>query len=257
MRSSRKVLVVFDFDWSLINENSDTWVFDKLNPKLRAELSVLNSVEYRDRWTALMDHLVGRLTESQEITQQQLRDCLCAVPIFPEVLLAIQLAAQSGAELAILSDANSFYISTILSHHNISHLFTRIATNFGEFCEGGSHCSSVSFDHQPRCHIRPFHCTERPHTCSRCPINLCKGSVLDEWLGSGHYDHIYYVGDGQGDICPSLRLRNCDTLLCRQDFSMHKSFSSDKRIQDELQCKFLLWENGLDLLRCFNECFQE
>ena len=27
---SRKILIVFDFDWSLVEENSDTWVLQKL-----------------------------------------------------------------------------------------------------------------------------------------------------------------------------------------------------------------------------------
>lgn len=57
-------LVIWDFDWSLINENSDTFVVRELAPALHAEMSRLASSDAfgPGRWTDLMDHVLSRLT---------------------------------------------------------------------------------------------------------------------------------------------------------------------------------------------------
>lgn len=43
-----------DFDWSLINENSDTYVVDQLAPSLVPEMRVLLKTRFKNQWTALM-----------------------------------------------------------------------------------------------------------------------------------------------------------------------------------------------------------
>ena len=43
-----------DFDWSFINENSDTYVVERLAPCLVPEMRELLKTEYKNNWTALM-----------------------------------------------------------------------------------------------------------------------------------------------------------------------------------------------------------
>lgn len=43
-----------DFDWSFINENSDTYVVEKLAPSLLPELRELMKTTFENKWTALM-----------------------------------------------------------------------------------------------------------------------------------------------------------------------------------------------------------
>ena len=50
MVESSPPLVVFDFDWSFVNENTDTYVIEKLTPDLHA---AMNSRSLP--WTQLMD----------------------------------------------------------------------------------------------------------------------------------------------------------------------------------------------------------
>lgn len=54
-----RTLMVFDFDWSLINENSDTWVLKELRPRLLDELR--QGQRKGLGWTELMDSMFGRL----------------------------------------------------------------------------------------------------------------------------------------------------------------------------------------------------
>jgi hypothetical protein len=46
-----------DFDWSFINENSDTYVVHKLVPSLIPELKELMKSRFKNQWTALMVRL--------------------------------------------------------------------------------------------------------------------------------------------------------------------------------------------------------
>lgn len=68
-------------------------------------------------------------------------------------------------DLRILSDANRFFIETILDHHGIKDYFTEIHTNPGYVDENG------------RVRIFPHHdFTTKPHDCENilCPPNMCK-----------------------------------------------------------------------------------
>ena len=67
--------------------------------------------------------------------------------------------------MRILSDANRFFIETILDHHGIKDYFTEIHTNTGYVDEVG------------RVRIFPHHdYTTTPHGCPNqlCPPNMCK-----------------------------------------------------------------------------------
>eukprot|EP00639_Heterosigma_akashiwo_P018017 CAMPEP_0206399868 /NCGR_PEP_ID=MMETSP0294-20121207/25130_1 /ASSEMBLY_ACC=CAM_ASM_000327 /TAXON_ID=39354 /ORGANISM="Heterosigma akashiwo, Strain CCMP2393" /LENGTH=92 /DNA_ID=CAMNT_0053855859 /DNA_START=261 /DNA_END=535 /DNA_ORIENTATION=+ len=90
---SNKVLVVFDYDWSLINTNSDTYVVEALGPELYPLFR-----EYRDQglgWTATMDAIMGKLHE-RGVTPDQIREALAAVPVQEGMLEAAALAAERG-----------------------------------------------------------------------------------------------------------------------------------------------------------------
>ena len=53
-------LVVFDFDWSLINENSDTFVIHQLDPSGRLWAKALKCSAAGMPWTELMDWCAGK-----------------------------------------------------------------------------------------------------------------------------------------------------------------------------------------------------
>jgi pyridoxal phosphate phosphatase PHOSPHO2 len=71
----------------------------------------------------------------------------------------------NGGHIAILSDANTFYIDTILKHHGVLHLIQKVVTNKGYF------------DENNRLRVGRFHDRSLPpHSCAiGCPANLCKG----------------------------------------------------------------------------------
>jgi 2,3-diketo-5-methylthio-1-phosphopentane phosphatase len=66
-------------------------------------------------------------------------------------------------DLKVVSDANAFFIETVLEHHGVLGCFSEINT------------TPARVDADGRLRISPFHDpTSSPHGCSLCPENMCK-----------------------------------------------------------------------------------
>ncbi|CAE7032272.1 unnamed protein product [Symbiodinium sp. CCMP2456] len=182
-------LLVWDYDWSLINTNSDTFVVEKLRPELMAHFRSPCS----DGWTALMDRQMKALFDLG-VSRGLVEQCVSSVPVFEENLLAVRRAAEAEAAQIVLSDANTVFIEAFLQSAGLRSCFSEIITNAAEFNYDGC------------LHVRPFH-EGPPHGCPLCPDNLCKGLVLRRLLADYRPQRVLYVGDGGGDFCPACELR--------------------------------------------------
>jgi pyridoxal phosphate phosphatase PHOSPHO2 len=234
-RRSGDTIVIFDFDWSFIDENTDTYVIEKLAPELYK--GEFESLRKDTQWTILMDLMVGNMTRNLGISRESLAACLQGIPYFIEMFEAAKFAAASGAKLYIVSDSNEFYINEILNHHGLRSIWANVYTNKASFNEGilriGGHHDSTA-----------------PHECSRCPTNMCKGKILSEILASepniSGPRRVIYVGDGGGDSCPCLRLKENDVVCCRRDWKLHQVLVAE-------QCRAIVepWTTGEDVLNIF------
>ena len=199
-----KVLVVWDFDWSLINENSDTWVIEQLD--FSGRVWAEGEAKFRRKeldWTSLMDWALGELHANGH-SAAAISEALAKLPVLGGALAAVKLCLSVGAEQRILSDANTVYINTILEARNLTDAFAVVETN------------PASYDDSGRLHVRPHQPADvAPHGCPMCPSNLCKGAVLDGWLAALKPERCVYIGDGGGDFCPATRLRATDFVLAR------------------------------------------
>lgn len=207
--SGPSVLVVFDFDHSLVNDDSDIFIFKELQPALLLEL--------QDRWphtqwTQLIDELLQRLAlERPELSADDIRQTLARIPVQPRMLDAVRLAVESyGAELHIVSDANTVFIESMLEHHGLAPLVRKVHTNPSHFetldgsaadnAKTAATCLRVERYHSPQI---------PPHGCPHCPVNMCKGRILDAIQRDRAFTHVLYVGDGKGDFCPVTHLVRC------------------------------------------------
>ena len=111
--SSPTHLVVFDFDWSLINENSDEYVVHALDPGGGIWAAAEKKLAEGMQWTALMDWVAQELHAAGH-TAADMQAALARVPMLPSVLCAVSIARAAGADMRILSDANTLYIRWIL-----------------------------------------------------------------------------------------------------------------------------------------------
>lgn len=159
--SGRKVRAIFDFDWTIVNENSDAFIFKKLAPDLLQLLTTSKA-----QWTDLMDHCVG-LLHGRNVTAEQIEHCFDDIPFAPEMIEALRLIAAHDSPMEIVSDANSVFIDCILKRYGLRGLFSRVTTN------------PAFFDAAGRLHIaRLIKETDAPHGCTLCAANICKGALV-------------------------------------------------------------------------------
>lgn len=235
-----KHLVVFDFDHSLLEEDSDTFSVLNLNPEIREQMNSLKDVM---QWTDMMDHVYGKLHTSG-ITEEQIRTALAKAPMHPSTIRALHLANRNGADLMVLSDANTFFIECILEANNIKHLFKGIIANPGQFEDG-------------RLRIRRYYPDHFIHGCQHpCTVNICKGLELTKILQDRqHYHKVVYIGDGANDFCPIAKLTSCDYALPRKDFALEKVITQRHPALVKLEASLMPWSTGDDLFRIFSHVF--
>ncbi|KAF9957541.1 hypothetical protein BGZ72_001686, partial [Mortierella alpina] len=101
-------LACFDFDWSLIETDSDRFVIQSLSPELRLKLDTSPM-----QWTDLQNECLKDFYD-QGGSGQVVRDALTKVPLDSDMIRACQLLHAKGWTLVIVSDANSVYIDGIL-----------------------------------------------------------------------------------------------------------------------------------------------
>uniref|UniRef100_A0ACD5VX08 Uncharacterized protein n=1 Tax=Avena sativa TaxID=4498 RepID=A0ACD5VX08_AVESA len=157
MATASAVAVVFDFDKTIIEWDSDDWVITKLGAA-----DAFNRLRPTMRWNSLMDRMMEEL-HAQGRSAEDIRECLRSAPLDAHVLSAIRTASGLGCDLKVVSDANAFFIETVLDHHGVLGCFSEINTN------------PARVDANGRLRISPFHDpTSSPHGCSLCPDNMCK-----------------------------------------------------------------------------------
>lgn len=235
-----KTCIIFDYDWSLINENSDTYLFKELyseRPDIVVELS-RSGVQ----WTQAVDEALQQL--QTKVGAQEINDVISKVPVQEGMLEAIRFAAsQKNCELHIVSDANTIFIHEMLKHHDLSSAFGHVFSN------------KAHYDQDGRLRVEPY-CTSL-HGCEWCPSNMCKGQILDQVIEISKYDRVIYIGDGNGDFCPATRLIGPnDVVLARKDHD--RQYGLIKRIAkhgDKVQARVQEWSSGHDIAQFFTSLF--
>lgn len=235
--SSLQTLFIWDFDKTLVLDDTDLTAVQTLDARVVA--SHLHNVDLVDRqgWTQVMNKAFAVLVTSGH-SPSEIVKAATSVRLPRETANAIrQIAATSHAENAIVSDSNSLFIHECLSRHALPHhLFT-----------AGIHTNPAYVDHS-RLLVTPYtvaHGIE--HCCQRCPPNICKGDITDSIIENySPRPTVVYIGDGYNDFCPVRRLSMEDTVLYRSGFSLERLIN---RHPTELRVQGISWESPKDLHR--------
>ncbi|CDP03190.1 unnamed protein product [Coffea canephora] len=224
-----EIVIIFDFDRTLIDDDSDRWVI-----KGMGLTHLFNQLRPILSWTSLMDRMVKEL-HSQGRTVKDIAECLKGVPLHQRTAAAIKSAHALGCDLKVVSDANKFYIETILKHHGLYDCFSEIITN------------PTLVDEHGRLQIFPYNDLASPHGCHLCPSNMCKGIVIKRIqtsIGPRREAKFIYLGDGNGDFCPILKLGKGDHALPRKDYPLWELIRSN---QEFVEAEVHEWCNGEEL----------
>ncbi|KAK2371310.1 inorganic pyrophosphatase [Trifolium repens] len=230
------IVVVFDFDKTIVECDSDNWVVDELG-----FTDLFNELFPTMPWNNLMDRMMMEL-HSHGKTIEDIVEVLKRIPINPRIIPSIKAAYALGCDLRVVSDANTFFIETILKHFGIMECFSKINTNPGNVDEEG------------RLRILPYHDLNKPpHKCNLCPPNMCKGLIINriqDSLSCKENKRFIYLGDGSGDYCPSLRLKEKDFVMPRKNFPVWDLICKDPSL---VKAKIYEWSDGEEQERVLHQ----
>lgn len=232
----KKYLAAFDFDYTVVAQNTDTVVRDLLPPdKLTKDMQDIIEVQ---GWTEYMAEVFRRL-HSCHIRPDKILETIHGIPEVPGfVRMLKRLNTKYGCDLIVISDSNSVFIEEWIKSHGLQENFTKVFTNPARFEENGLLT------------IKPFH---HQTDCRLSAVNLCKGKVLEHFIIEQDlrhnitYERVIYVGDGNNDICPVTKLRNRDIACAREGFAMAKTLAKNP-MKLKVRAEFLTWKSGFDLL---------
>lgn len=166
-----------------------------------------------------------------------------------ENLIATLGQQRDKYDMIILSDSNSYFISSYLKAKSLDGLFSTVLTNPARFSGDGQLL------------IDEYHVQDH---CTMSARNLCKGEALKNFIGKRMLDHntvytcINYVGDGENDLCPSTKLSSRDRIFPREGYSLDRLCTKLKMNQElygpddsrlpELKATVVPWTTGEDIL---------
>lgn len=245
---TRKRLVVFDFDETIVDCNSDSWVHKLLGKEgLPANLDYCKGQDYFEHVKAVQEHICR-----QGISEAEYSNCLGEMPVVQGIddpLISYLNKMPETYDIIILSDANSFFIGSFLKKKGLEKSILTVLTN------------PARFTLNDQLFIEPFH---EQDFCSWSPWNLCKGEALKTFIGKRMlddkivYDNIFYIGDGENDLCPSTKLSSHDFVFSRKGYALDRLC---KKLRDgnfdvdrfggklpEVKASVVAWEHGREIV---------
>lgn len=226
---STTTTVVWDFDWSMIDDNSDTFIVKQLLPADEYKALMKDKRAEFPVWTDLMQQCFLEL-HRKGFDTSHFDEVMARIPVHADILELIRELHLRGVAQYIVSDANTVLISAFLRAHTLEHVFVdRIFTNPAEFHEHG--------------HLEVKYYHEEPHNCGHCPRNMCKGDILSSKIQTSD-SSILYIGDGRGDLCPCLRLGIDDYILPRVGYPLLLCLGDPPA---KVSGSILPWGNGAEL----------
>lgn len=235
-------LAVFDFDHTIINDNSDTAIMKLVDNKIPREVKMLHR---SDGWTAFMQGVFKTLHENdiQEDAINNLIKNLPAVQGMPELIR--EMNENLNFDVIIISDSNHHFIDLWLEENNLKDHILRVFSNPAGFEDG-------------LLKIRMYHLQDY---CKLSTKNLCKGQIMEDFIAEqGQNNTIYktivYVGDGVNDFCPILRLKHNDVACVRDKYkcvdlvkrSKEGRYVDEDGVSKIVKSNVCIWQNGHEII---------
>ncbi|NWV42661.1 PHOP1 phosphatase, partial [Grantiella picta] len=234
-----RFLLVFDFDETLVDENSDDSVVRgrALPEELRHNPPGGSYNEHMQRVLAFLGEQGVRAADFRAIYE--------AIPLSPGMAELFQFLSKHRElfEVILISDANTFGIEAKLRAAGVHSAFRKVFSN------------PAGLDRRGYLTLGPYH----SHKCLRCPPNMCKRKILTEYLAERaredvEFQRVFYVGDGANDFCPAGALRAADVAFPRKGYPMHRLI---QEVQEKQPGGFAAaavpWESGVEVARHLQE----
>ena len=218
------MLAVFDFDHTLVDANTDTWI-TKLHEDVK---QIQNNKDLC--WTDRMAE-VFRVLHEKKFREVDFQQCLQSLPFTEGMKELLNYMATKNIPCIIISDSNSYFIKYLLELENVMHCVQKIYTNPAHWTD--SQLLTIQY-----CHT---------HHCTQCPVNMCKGDILKSHIRNtdSPAKTVLYIGDGRNDYCATLHMKPNDYVFARKGYNLLKLLQQNVH---ESQPNIIPWSTGFDIL---------
>jgi 2,3-diketo-5-methylthio-1-phosphopentane phosphatase len=164
---TKRILFAFDFDHTILVENTDTLILKLLSEK--AKLDLKPKYESRDNWAHFMQEVYHKMKE-EGVTIDQVKQIILEMQFNPGFLDLFSYIKDNKDifETVIISGSNTVFLNWILNKHNLNELFPIFYTNHAHP------------DEDCVINIKPYH----THDCEKCDNSQCKRIILDEHIST-------------------------------------------------------------------------
>ncbi|KAL2087490.1 hypothetical protein ACEWY4_016318 [Coilia grayii] len=233
-----KTLMVFDFDHTIVDDNCDTWVIQS-TPNKCLPVSLAKTYQ-KGRWTEYMGRVMSYIGD-QNVTPESIRSVMTTIPFTDGMVELFTFISRhkNDIECIIISDANTLFIDWVLQGAGIRPAFDKVFSNPG------------SIDSRGYVTVQCYH----SHDCIKCPINMCKRKILEDFLehqdkAGVKYARTIYIGDGGNDLCPLKCMREEDIAMPRKGFTLERLLLAGVETKDgtPLKPRVLAWSSATEIL---------
>ncbi|XP_075033298.1 phosphoethanolamine/phosphocholine phosphatase isoform X2 [Mixophyes fleayi] len=233
MAATQKYLLVFDFDETIVNENSDDSV-TQVAPE--QELPDWLRETFQDGFYNQYMQRVFKYLGDKGVRLVDLKAMYEKIPLSPGMPTLFRFLArnQDRFEIILISDANMFGIESNLKSYGYDSLFRRVISN------------PTNVEKSGYLTLGPYH----THSCSQCPANMCKRKILTEYLNERSqegvtFENLLYVGDGANDFCPSVVFTSTDVAFPRKNYPMHKLIRKmEEKQKGAFKARVVPWDSA-------------
>ena len=233
---AKKSLLVFDFDKTILNDDSFGHII--LKTLTKEELQIIYN-NRNENWVDGYNYALKQL-KSHGITKEKFDEMLNQISLTQGMsdLFNYIKEQKDNYDCIILSSNYEYVIKYILNKFNIKDIFIDIITNPSREANQDEKAQFI------------YVLKKQEHNCKICNPCSCKKNEFKEFCNThdmNNYDKVIFICDGFNDFCLAVDLGENDITLMRKNFALYKKIKS-KNFENSLKCKVQAWESGKDII---------
>ena len=233
---AKKTLLIFDFDKTILNDDSFGHII--LNTLTKEELQIIYN-NRNENWVDGYNYALKQL-KSHGITKEKFNEMLNQISLTQGMsdLFNYIKKKKENYDSIILSSNYEYVIKYILNKNNIIDIFLDIITNPSREANQDEKEQFI------------YVLKKQEHNCKICNPCSCKKNEFKEFCNThdmNNYDKVIFICDGFNDFCLAVDLGENDITLMRKNFALYKKIKS-KNFENNLKCKVQAWESGNDII---------
>ena len=234
MKQNEKILIIFDVDKTITNEDS----LDVISKYL---LTSEQKLQFQQNVTDEMIW-VDSLNYFYELSKQNGKNIFSIKKALEKVnltegmneLFSFLRKNKKIFDSIIISGGNKFSVNYLIKYHNLDDVIKEQYANQSEIKEDMLYISKAS-----------------EHNCDICDPSICKKKELDNFFEKypkNQYNKIFYICDGYNDLCLVRYLQKNDILFLRKYYDLYNTLYVDG-VDFKINCKCCPWKDGKEIIR--------